>query len=195
MPNLAAFLTYMFLTTFTPGPNTLLAMSTGSRHGFKKTIPLQCGLTVGFFLVMALSGTFSAFLAHLIPKIMPVMKYVGAAYILWLAWGIARSAPPSAENGVAEKPAGFSVGFFLQFVNIKVILFGITTFSTFITPYFGTPLQYLFFAALLTCCGMASIITWAAFGAILQKFFSRYSRIINIVLALLLAYCAVTLFL
>ncbi|MDL2298991.1 hypothetical protein LJC40_07635 [Synergistaceae bacterium OttesenSCG-928-D05] len=49
MPNLAAFLTYMFLTTFTPGPNTLLAMSTGSRHGFKKTIPLQCGLTVGFF--------------------------------------------------------------------------------------------------------------------------------------------------
>ena len=51
------------------------------------------------------------------------MKYIGAAYILWLAIHIAFS-KPSTEN--AEQSASFLKGFMLQFVNVKIYMFGVT---------------------------------------------------------------------
>ncbi|VEB55673.1 Transporter LysE family [Salmonella enterica subsp. enterica] len=55
---------------------------------------------------------------------------MGAAYILWLAWKIATS--PAADENARPKPVGFWVSFGLQFVNVKIILYGITALSTFV---------------------------------------------------------------
>ncbi|WP_259472791.1 LysE family transporter [Clostridium estertheticum] len=111
MNNSVAFLTYTLLTAFTPGPNNILAMSNTSKHGLKKSIGLIQGIFVGLLSVMILCSFFSVMLVNIIPTIKPAMTYIGAAYILWLAWHIVKSKP--GENaGNVEKADSFMTGFF-----------------------------------------------------------------------------------
>ena len=69
MPNFAAFVSYVLITTFTPGPNNIMSMSNASRYGFKRSIMFNVGVFLGFFLIMALSALFSVALYGLIPSI------------------------------------------------------------------------------------------------------------------------------
>ena len=73
-------------TTFSPGPNNILLLSSTSTHGFRKCMPLIFGIWTGLLTVMLICGFGCAFLGELVPQIVPVAKYVGAAYILYLAW-------------------------------------------------------------------------------------------------------------
>ncbi len=75
---------------------------------------------------MAVRAIFVYGVSSLLPNVMEVMKYIGAAYILWLAIHIAFS-KPSTEN--AEQSASFLKGFMLQFVNVKIYMFGVTALT------------------------------------------------------------------
>lgn len=192
MNNFVAFLTYTLLTAFTPGPNNIIAMSNTSKHGLKKSIGLIQGIFVGFFSVMILCSLFSVMLVNIIPTIKPAMTYIGAAYILWLAWHIAKSKPQeNAEN--IEKADSFITGFFLQFVNVKIVLCGITAISNFVTPYYNSFISIGVFTLIITAFGCAGTFTWAIFGAVFQRIFKKHNNSINIIMALLLVYCAITL--
>ena len=84
----------------------------------------------------------------------------------------------------------------LQFVNPKIYLYGIMSMEAYILPwYHGHPVALLGFALLLTFIGFAFTLCWSAFGAAFQQFFSRRARLVNWVMALLLVYCALSLFL
>jgi len=135
MPNVTAFLSYVFLTTFTPGPNNIMSMSNASRYGFRKSLKFNLGIFFGFTIIIALCSFFSMTLYSLIPSIKPVMTLIGASYILFLAWKTYKSTPHKKTEDNKNTNSLFA-GLFLQFVNPKVILYGITTVSTFIVPYY-----------------------------------------------------------
>jgi cysteine/O-acetylserine efflux protein len=193
MPNFAAFVSYVLVTTFTPGPNNIMAMSNASRNGFKKSIQFNVGMAFGFFFVIGLCSIFSVVLYDLIPTIKPVMTYIGAAYILWLTWKTYNSKPPG-ESDDKNDAYTFSSGLFLQFVNPKVILYGITTVSTFIVPYYISVFALTGFSTLLALVGFTAVTCWSLFGAAFQKILVNNNRTVNIVMSLLLLYCAVSLF-
>jgi len=79
-------------------------------------------------------------------------------------------------------------------VNPKVILYGITIFSTFIVPYYQSAGVLAGFALLLALVGFVSTCTWSLFGSVFQKFLVKNDRLFNGVMALLLLFCAVSLF-
>ncbi|PKM50519.1 MAG: cysteine/O-acetylserine transporter [Firmicutes bacterium HGW-Firmicutes-7] len=192
MPNLVAFLAYTLLTAFTPGPNNIIAMSSTSRYGLKKSMRLILGIYIGFLVVLVLCSTFSVMLVNFIPRIKPVLAYVGAVYILWLAWHIVKSKPHE-QYQTNDKANGFITGFILQFVNVKIIIYGVTAISTFVTPYYHSLGSIIGFTLLLTLFGCAGTFCWAIFGVIFEKVFSKYYTVLNIIMALLLVYCAITL--
>ena len=107
-------------TTFSPGPNNILLLSSTSTHGFRKCMPLIFGIWTGLLTVMLICGFGCAFLGELVPQIVPVAKYVGAAYILYLAWKTWRAGAVT-DTGAAK--ASFRDGFFLQFVNPKIYIY------------------------------------------------------------------------
>lgn len=194
MFNLYGFLTFIIVTSYTPGPNNISCMSNASRYGLRKSIPFAAGVVAGFFTVISLSTLLSAFLFEFIPKVKPYMLVIGALYILWLAWKTLKSGSSNIELSDNDRPRFFA-GFFLQFVNPKTIIYGITSMSSFILPYYSNPLTLFGFVLLLSFVGITSITCWSIFGLMFRKLFSKYSKVINIIMAILLVYCAVSLFL
>ena len=186
------FLTYAFATAVTPGPNTLASMSNGGRLGFRRALPFNFGILVGFSVVMLactiLCGTVSA----LIPKIRVPMLVVGAAYMLHLAWKTWRSGSLAEER---HGGSGFRDGLLLQFVNPKIYIYCIMSMEAYILPYYqGQPLALTGFALLLAFIGFFFTLCWSAFGSVFRWLFSSHAKTVNTVMALLLVYCAVSLF-
>lgn len=184
-----SLIVYACVTTFSPGPNNILLLSMAGQYGIKKCLKLMTGIWTGFFLVMLFCGLFSSALARLMPNLIPYVKYAGGIYILWLAWKTATRRPVEAGGGEQKEPS-FLTGFFLQLVNVKIFLYGISAFTGFILPYTQGFAALVFYSFVLMSAGAAGNITWALIGNICQKFYTKYYRIFNLVMALLLIWCA-----
>lgn len=187
------FLSYVFATAATPGPNTIMSMSNAGRKGFLKALPFNFGIWTGFSMVMLICALFCNTLSTIIPKIKTPMLFVGAAYMLWLAWKTFKSSSAIEED---DRDGSYLSGLFLQFVNPKVYIYGIVSMESYILPYYQGEWKILiFFALLLAFIGFVLTLLWALFGSVFKILFSRYAKITNTVMALLLVYCAVSLFL
>jgi len=187
------FLTYVMITAATPGPNTLLSMSTAARMGLRRSYPLNLGIWVGFSIVSVGCAIFCSILGSLVHAIQTPMKVVGACYMLYLAWKTFKSSPDLEERDARN---GFFAGFTLQFVNPKIYIYCIMSMEAYILPYFhGQHLELFGFAMLLAFIGFVFTLAWAAFGSVFRLLFSKYAKATNTVTALLLVYCAIALFL
>ncbi len=183
---LGNFLIYCIINAFTPGPGNILALNTVTNYGYKKGRPLFFGIFAGYYVVQILCAIFVYGINTLLPNVMSVMKYIGAAYILWLAIHIAIS-KPSSEN--TEQSASFWKGFMLQFVNVKIYMFGVTALTGYIVAYMSAFPALLFFELVIATIGTIATTTWIGMGVLIQKFYLRHFRIINIILALTLLEC------
>ena len=188
-----SFLTYAVITAVTPGPNNIMSMTNGSRKGFRGALPFNFGIWLGFSVVMILCTAFCGALSAWIPKIKLPMLVLGAVYMLYLAWETFRSSGEFSEEGTKE---GFLSGMLLQFINPKIYIYCIMSMEAYILPYYQhSPVALLFFALLLAFIGFFFTLAWSGFGSVFKKLFSKYTRVVNTVMALLLVYCAVSLFL
>ncbi|OKL36728.1 LysE family transporter [Domibacillus mangrovi] len=188
---LLSFLLYVFVTSFTPGPNNIMAMSFANKYGFKKTLRFCLGVGAGFFVIMLLSSYFNLLLKNYIPKIEFIMTILAAIYMLYLAIKIMGS-KNNGKDDDEDKNNGFFTGMLLQFVNPKGILYGITAISTFILPYHTSNFSLLGYSLFLAFVGFLSTMCWSVFGSLFQRFLTKYSSPFNIIMALLLVYSAVS---
>lgn len=120
------------------------------------------------------------------------MLILGAAYMLCLAWEIFRSSDGVEENHAHE---GFLSGLLLQFINPKIYIYCIMSMEAYILPYYqGQTAALTGFALLLAFIGFAFTLCWSAFGSVFKWLFSKHAKLVNTIMALLLVYCAVSLF-
>lgn len=193
MFNWVNFLTYAIVTAATPGPNNIMSMSNASHLGFKKSFPFNFGIGVGFSIVMVMCTVFMTMLSAFIPKIKLPMLIIGAVYMLYLAWKTYSSSSIIEENSSYK---GFLPGLLLQFINPKIYIYGIVSMEAYILPYYmNNPAALFGFAILLAFIGFLFTIGWSAFGHGFKILFSKYARITNTIMSLLLVYCALSLFL
>lgn len=190
MTNFYPFLAYVLVTTFTPGPNNITAMTNAVRDGYRRTLPFLLGVVSGFFVVMLLCGLLNVVLLGLLPQLKFWLNLLGAAYMVYLAIYIAFSSPVHEDAPAANTLNTFKVGFGMQFVNVKGILYGVTVYSTFIVQMTQDPLTVSLFAPLLAFVGFLAISSWAIGGDVFRRFLHSYQRPFNIVMALLLIYTA-----
>ena len=192
MFNWVSFLTYAVVTAVTPGPNNIMSMSNGSRKGFIGAIPFNLGIWAGFSDVMLICTAFCSMVSSLIPKIKLPMLIVGAAYMLYLAWETFRSSDSIEEDHSRD---GFLSGLLLQFINPKIYIYCIMSMEAYILPFYNGNYPALFgFAMLLAFIGFVFTLCWSAFGSVFKRLFSKHAKLMNTIMALLLVYCAVSLF-
>ena len=183
---LGNFFIYSVINAFTPGPGNILALNTVTNYGYKKGRPLYWGIFAGYYVVQVICAIFVFGVSTFLPNVLGIMKYIGAAYILWLAVHIALSKP---TTNTVEKSASFLKGFLLQFVNVKIYLFGITALTGYITEYSASLWVLLLFEFIIATIGTIATLTWIGMGVLIQRVYQKYYRIINIILALTLSEC------
>ncbi|WP_019393611.1 LysE family transporter [Priestia filamentosa] len=194
--NFTAFLSYIIITSITPGPSNLLMMNEARKFGFKRSLPFNIGILSGFIILGILTSLLTTslykWMYKWMPMIEPYFKIVGAVYLLYLAWKIAFS-KGGKDEGINNQSSFFS-GLFFQIFNIKSTLYFLTAMSTFVLPYNSSNITILFFMSLTIVIGCVALLLWAVFGSAFKKIFSKHNKAINIVMCLLLIYSAITIF-
>ena len=186
---LGAMMVFVLVGTFTPGPNNIMAMECARRRGFWGSRFFILGMGSGFFLVMLSCALFNIALAKVMPEVRPVLGAFGAVYMLWLA---AKPFLRSKKKEFSDPGGGhpYITGLLLQFLNPKVILYGIATMAGFVLPYTDAPAMLALFSLGFALVGLAATGSWALFGAVFQRYFSKHEFAINVAMAILLVWCA-----
>lgn len=186
--NITSFLVYCFIVTFTPGPTNIVILSTVHNIGTKKAMEYTYGATIAFGLLLMISAMLNTILMEVIPKILIVMQLIGSFYIFYLSYKIFKSdtsKPAAIQNGT------FMSGFLMQFLNPKVVLFTMTVIPSFIMPYYTEVPAVTMSVLAITIIGFLAFITWVLFGTIFKAFLQKHDKIVNIVMAIFLAYSGV----
>lgn len=82
---LLAFIAFAFVTSVTPGPNNMMLLASGVNFGLRRSLPHMFGISLGFMLLVASVGLGLGQLFEQVPLLYSVLRYLGAAYLLYLA--------------------------------------------------------------------------------------------------------------
>lgn len=184
-----ALAAFAFVSSITPGPNNLMLMASGTNFGFVRTIPHLLGVSIGFTLMIVLVGAGLAKVFELYPVAHAILKYASCAYLLWLAWKIATSAPPGAKGDTEAKarPMTFIQASLFQWVNPKAWTMALTAVSAYTLP--ADPMvSLLVVAAVFGAINLPSTGSWALLGTQLRRFLNDpvKLRVFNVTMALIL---------
>jgi threonine/homoserine/homoserine lactone efflux protein len=182
-----AFVVFATVMFFTPGPNNVMLLSSGLTYGFRRTLPHVAGITIGFaFMIGAVGlGLGTIFITY--PVLQTILKYAGAAYLLYLAAAIAMSGPVTPGQDNRRRPMTFWGAAMFQWINVKGWVMVIGT----ITAYAGIasfPWNITIQVMLSLLLGAVSCSVWALFGTAFRPILSspKAVRAFNIVMAALL---------
>jgi threonine/homoserine/homoserine lactone efflux protein len=183
---LIALATFCFVSSITPGPNNMMLLASGANFGFRRTLPHLLGVTLGFgAMVLAvgfgLGGVFSAY-----PALYDVLRIVGAAYMLWLAYRIA-TASGLGDGEAAGRPMSFLEAVAFQWINPKAWAMSLGAITAFVVPgefVAGVIVVTLVFTAINLPC----VASWAGFGVVLRRALDKpwTLRAFNVTMAVLL---------
>lgn len=177
---------FALVMTFTPGPNNMLLMSSGLTFGYQRTLPLVFGVFLGFGFMVFLVGIGLGAIFQWYPILLTVLKYVGAAYMIWLAWMIGKSDGVD-EGRKTARPFTFLEGAAFQWVNVKGWIAAVTAVSAY-AGIAGFPWNVILLALIFTLAGAGSSSTWAFFGSSLRRVLTDplHVKLFNFVMAVLL---------
>ena len=182
---LASVLVFGFVTSITPGPNNTFLFTSGANFGVRRSLPYANGIIAGLSLMMVAIGAGLGVIFATLPVIYQSLKWVGFAYIVYMAWLIARSSG-SSETGEARY-IGFGRSVAFQFINPKAWII----MSAFMATFIQTDKPLL---TNLTVCAVFLVVTWpggviwAAGGQVLSRWLANAARrrVFNITAAVLL---------
>jgi threonine/homoserine/homoserine lactone efflux protein len=178
---------FSLVSSITPGPNNIMLMTSGVNYGFRQTLPHMIGVALGFWFLLFCVGMGLGQLLTQAPLLFQALKIAGAAYLIYLAWRIARSGPVSERSEQRGRPMRFYEAVAFQWVNPKAWMMAIIAMTTYtLTDHYlaSMALVIVVFALLNLPC----ITMWTGFGTLMRGFLSEPARLrtFNMVMAGLL---------
>lgn len=155
--DLPTFVLGALLIVLLPGPNSLYVLTVGARKGVRTGYRAACGVFLGDAVLLTLTAAGAASMLKRSPATFDVVKYLGAAYLAWLGFGMVRSAVKAwrqrAASGAqsaeataiaeaveaAERP--FRRALVVSLLNPKAILFDLAFLTQFVSPHAAHPTE------------------------------------------------------
>lgn len=185
---------YLAVLSITPGPNNLMTMYLCANFGIKKARRFMLASMASYFVKMLLCGLLNVALASAVPAAVPYLKWVGAAYMLYLAVHIFMDGfkdTQQGEDGISGEST-YKSGILLQLLNIKSWVGGLTLFSIFVVPYTTSTVDVLTAVLISSAAMIVSSLLWAVFGTVMRRVYTKHKKICSLIMALSLLWCAVT---
>lgn len=197
MPDhLVALTLFALIGAFTPGPNNIMVTASGAAFGLRRSIPHIAGVTLGFAFMVAAFGFGLGRIFQAYPALHHWLRIAGAAYLLYLAWRIARSGAP-AGAGDAARPLTFAKAALFQWLNVKAWTLALGVITAFTTPGGNLARELTAITLVFALATVASLVSWCLFGMGIRRLLSspRALRLANMILGGLVALSVVLLFL
>ena len=155
--------------TLTPGPNVVLVTASAANFGFRRTVPQMLGITLGFGTMVMATGLGFAGLVQAEPRLHSALKYAGAAYLLHLAWRIARA--DAANAATRARPIGFVEATLFTWMNPKAWVSALGAVAAYTTANGNGNIlwQASVISAVLAAACLASVAIWAGFGSVIGR--------------------------
>ena len=184
---LLAFVLFAFVTSVTPGPNNTMLLASGANFGLRRSLPHMLGISLGLMLLVLAVGLGLGQLFEQVPLFYSLLRYFGAAYLLYLAWKIARAGAPDSTGARSAKPFSFLQAAIFQWVNPKAWIMAIGAITTY-TPQENFLTNVVLIAALFALVNCPTMSVWTVAGSLLRTWLNdpRILRRFNIGMALLL---------
>lgn len=203
--DLFALALFMIISSITPGPNNLMLLHGGLKKGFWACRQHLLGISTGCVSMAFFSYWGIAELLVHQPAFLVILRVIGTAYLLWLAWGMWRGGIVPSDDKIAQTdnvkqwqlPLKFWQALIFQYVNPKawvmIVMMPSIALFTGAYPYFDNyPIYALFFVVNLSC-----ICVWAFGGNALRRLLHRETlmQVIHIGIVLMTLYCALSMWL
>ena len=185
---------FAFSMSATPGPNNVMLTASGANYGFRRTVPHMLGISSGFLSLIALvaAGLGALFLQY--PTLQTALKIAGSAYLLYLGWKIACTAPRRVDADSTDgRPLTYWQAATFQYANPKAWVMAISAVSAFTLTGSDYLLSAIAVSLVCAAVNLPSISLWAGFGVALGRLLRtpRAWRVFNVAMGALTAGCVV----
>ncbi len=189
--NLATYVLGALVIVLLPGPNSLYVLSVAARKGVRTGYRAAAGVFVGDFTLISLTSLGAASLLKANPAVLLVVKFGGAAYLLWIGVGMLRAArglwrehriAATAGPDTDQAPGGtenpFRRALVISLLNPKAILFLLSFFTQFVDPSYGQPvLSFVLLGGILQTFSLLYLSLLIFAGTTLAAAFRRRKRL------------------
>ena len=185
---------FALAASISPGPVNLVALSAGAQHGFKASLRHVTGATVGFCVLLLLTGLGLHEVLRHWPGLARFIQWAGVAFLLFMAYRLAMD-DGNVRNADDGKGPSFVYGAAMQWLNPKAWLAAVAGMGIYAAD--GDGAQVWRFTAIYFVICYASIASWAYAGTFLRHYLSDAARVrlFNRAMALLLGASALYLLL
>jgi homoserine/homoserine lactone efflux protein len=174
------FLGYAVPMVISPGPGNTLLASSGARSGIRGSVPFWAGFELANVALCLVYGLGLGKTLHAHPQIHEGLKWIGIAYLLYLAWAFAgKPAEKTPDSKKAPGRLGFGDGFLSVLLNPKIHSMILVMFTQFLDPARALLSQVAQLTLAFLLVGIACHFPWIWAGkAVLGGFTSeRAARI------------------
>lgn len=193
---------FAFAMSASPGPNNTMVAASGANFGLRLTVPHMAGILVGFFVLISAIGLGMGDIVVRYPSAQDVLKWGGAAYLLWLAFKIGTAQPVVAEARVdpgisasgeriqdaGGKPFTFLQASLFQWVNPKAWIVSVSAVATFAGEGAAIGIKTALLPIIFAVVTMPLLVIWTLTGVGAGRFLKtpRALRLFNYTIAGLL---------
>ena len=178
-----AFLITSLIVVATPGSGALYTVATGLAHGTRASVFASIGCTIGIVPAMLAAVTGLAAIMHSSAIAFQTIKWLGVAYLLYLAWITWRDRSELvAETTEAEKPSSWKIiwtAVAVNTLNPKLTLFFVAFLPQFIDPARPTVPQMLYLSGVFMAMTFAVFALYGAFSAAVRTHVIRRPRVVT----------------
>lgn len=179
---------FALITSITPGPNNMMVTVSGANFGVARSLPHVLGICTGFPLMVMAVGLGLGGVIEAWPLLHHVLTYVAFAYLVWLAWKLARSGRVDASGVRLGAPVGFLQAVLFQWVNPKAWIMALGATALYVGP--GEPpfLAVSRIALIFVVAGLPAMLAWCLFGTAIARLLqdARHVALFNGGMAVLL---------
>ncbi len=182
-----ALILYTVVTSITPGPNNMMVLASGVNYGLRRTLPHILGISFGFAVMIVVVGIGLGTVFELYPLLNTLLRWVGAAYLVYLAYKIAGSDAPNKPDSARVMPLGFLGAAAFQWVNPKAWVMALGAVAAYL-PTHPSLASVAAIALLMAVINAPCVGIWAAFGVGIRQFLTKPAqlRVFNLTMAALL---------
>lgn len=180
LQTLSLFCGAVMLLLITPGPNMAFVMSHGFTYGWRGGLAVALGISAADIVLTVLTATGVTGLVAAWPPSFDIIRYVGAVYLLWMAWKALQGGKlgeSHIDNQVSLRTV-FIRAMLNSLLNPKALLFFIVFLPQFVTPSTGMIAEQLILLGLvLTVIAFVFHAVLGAFGGTINRWFAGKERL------------------